>query len=745
MIKSEDKLKCLTEQLSEINTKYDLMKTKLEFNLKIKEDELNECKSNCKLYADKLRWSDIQLEDCLKERNIFKQKLNDVKLDIEFIAKFKSINPFIRSIVTNEITNKDRNKNGYRFADEIKAFALFIYLNSPKTYKLLKSIFILPSKKIILSQVDSNFMETGLSNSMIKFLQECNLEGNDKICTILLDEVHVRPFLNYNSSTGSIDGKTDLGDNIECSKTVAKSALVFMLCSFNKQIKVPICYYFTSSSVSGKILKILLMDIINKLFQIDIKVHNLICDQGPSNQKLANELGINLNNVYFKLPNTDHIIYFHFDTPHLFKCLRNNLLKYQLNFIDQNNNKQFAHWKFIEKAFKLDQENDVSFFPKVTCSSIYPSNFEKMNVSHCMKIFSNTFSCGMKTMVNDDNYELNSDANGTIILIKFLNDLFDILNNKSCYENKYLKQNSEAHQKLKISLKVLDSFEFVKPSTFRGKIVCVDNLKLTIVSLIEYQKFLNSFYSIDYILTGQMNQDNLENFFSALRFDAHEGGQLRCCTLRKTFYVLLYSGFFKREISKRKNCIDDNGIFFCPVLKSKTYSKIDQSNFSINENEYDNLNFDIDNYKLADINVTTYIAGFCLKKLKAKICAECFDNLQTNDINQRGLNFTVLKQNEKSNLIKCSTDFVNLVKNGIEFFFSNIDNVMYERNCKDLVCKGFLTESYINLGCFSCSNTIKELTINILFLILINHHLKKTNLNFSKKYERTKDFLKNKK
>lgn len=180
--------------------------------------------------------------------------------------------------------------------------------------------------------IDDNFYKTGLHESMLNFLNILDLKGEERISSLILDEVHLREFLSYNQKQDCVDGIADLSDmtSLVSPKKPAKSALTFLLNSVVKSLKIPLCYYFSSTSVSGTQLKLIVFDIISKLLKIGIEIRFIICDQGATNQSLAHQLGITPEKPFFEFSSSQSVmqIFFIFDIPHIFKSIRNNFMKY---------------------------------------------------------------------------------------------------------------------------------------------------------------------------------------------------------------------------------------------------------------------------------------------------------------------------------------------------------------------------------------------------------------------------------
>ena len=71
-------------------------------------------------------------------------------------------------------------------------------------------------------------MKTGLNQSMINVLNTCEFSGNNRVCSLLLNEVSLKPSFSFDFRSGDIEDKTDLG-HLDGSKAAAKSVLTFML------------------------------------------------------------------------------------------------------------------------------------------------------------------------------------------------------------------------------------------------------------------------------------------------------------------------------------------------------------------------------------------------------------------------------------------------------------------------------------------------------------------------------------
>lgn len=75
-----------------------------------------------------------------------------------------------------------------------------------------------------------------------------------------------------------------------------------------------------------------------------------------------------------------HKVYVLFDIPHVFKALRNNLIKYDLEYEDKDGVKRVASWSHTVEAFFRNDKQPLSLMPKITYKHIRPTSFQKMKV-----------------------------------------------------------------------------------------------------------------------------------------------------------------------------------------------------------------------------------------------------------------------------------------------------------------------------------------------------------------------------
>ena len=100
-----------------------------------------------------------------------------------------------------------------------------------------------------------------------------------------------------------------------------------------------------------------------------------------------------------------------FDVPHLLKCTRNALLKYDIEFTvglgDEEPSKTYcAEWARIVEMFQLDRSQFERSVPKLTEAHLRPVGQKKMKVKYAAQVFSHAVTACISVHVSygEDNF-----------------------------------------------------------------------------------------------------------------------------------------------------------------------------------------------------------------------------------------------------------------------------------------------------------------------------------------------------
>jgi len=422
-----------------------------------------------------------------------------------------------KTLVKMQVSRK--KKTTTQWANDEKNLALSIFYKSPSTYKFLRNSknINLPAESTIRRWIGNSKFKTGFNPNVFKQLKmkADTMDEKERYCTLVFDEMKIKHFLEYSKYLDLVEGYEDLGP-LGRSNKLAGQAMVFLIRGLYASWKLPISYFFTSTSVKHMDLSILLMDVIEKLLDCGFIVTAMICDQGKNNvAALVKDLKMTKDKPFVEVQGRK--IFSIFDVPHIFKNLRNN---FKLNnFIYKGKE---ASFKDLRDVYEIDKNSGTSrSLLKITDSHMNPGPFQLMSCKLAMQLFSNSMAAAMETCIMTEQLKSNTAVN-TLDMVKELNNLLDVLNSKSLFDKNPFKCaiSQERPQQLKFLLKTKSWLENLKKVKSKHRQEerppCFDGLLWTINSiemLYNQQKLLG----YNYLLTNRLTSDVIENTFSVFR------------------------------------------------------------------------------------------------------------------------------------------------------------------------------------------------------------------------------------
>lgn len=300
--------------------------------------------------------------------------------------------------ILSQIRNQTQVPKARRFTLEDKILALSLLKSSGRGYRLLSKVFVLPSRRTLTNLVNKIPFRPGVQKRTFETLRSSveEMKSFEKYCVVIFDEVSISCNLNYNIKEDCIDGIEDFGTTRN--RGIADHANVFFIKGIFKSWKQPVCFTFSNGPTKSHQLKSLIKDVVIQCQEIGLKVVATVCDQGGPNraaihllQKETNEFCIkkNIDNRYYGYLINNHEIVQIYDIPHLFKGIRNNLITKNLHF-KQEDIQKIAKWEHIYKLYMLDIEEPHRICKQLSDKHILPEKMNKMKVSACTQVFSNT-------------------------------------------------------------------------------------------------------------------------------------------------------------------------------------------------------------------------------------------------------------------------------------------------------------------------------------------------------------------
>ena len=419
----------------------------------------------------------------------------------------------------------------------------------------------LPSKSTLKDFTEVISMKPGISPFIMNTLSRkaANLSESERNCCLLLDEISLKPGYNYDIKNDCINGFVDYGPEGRENKG-ANRALVFMLRGLQSKFKQTIGYFFSQNACPGSTLEKLLKSTLDKVEEMGFRVRVVIGDVGSSNVSMVKKLGITEEKPYFH--HNGKKIFFMYDPPHLLKCTRNNLSSHDFHV-----NGDLISWKFINKFFLQDKNLKIRMAPRLKQKHLSLPPFSKMKVQLAAQILSRSVYTGMMTQVETN--KLPVEALPTADFILKMNNLFDCFNSENyVHPNTYKRAISDKSSHIQFFNEMIayikswdignvsnDVFKFNK-----GWIITIRSVMMLWDDLKKEGEFR-------FLLTRQLNQDPLENFFGMVRMDAGCNKDPPVSGFHGTIKKTMMASLLKPPPGK--NCEDDMDNFLLGKLVKK--------------------------------------------------------------------------------------------------------------------------------------------------------------------------------
>ncbi|KAJ8914061.1 hypothetical protein NQ315_017582, partial [Exocentrus adspersus] len=517
----------------------------------------------------------VTRQKCLspKSKHLYKKAAEKLAKSDNFHSLMNHVNPLTYKFIMSQIRTQFQKPKARRYTIDEKILALTILKASGKGTSVKK------------------------------------MKKHDRLAILVFDEISINTLIHYNSKNDMVEGIQDNG-NGNRERKIADYANVFMLKGVFRQWKQPICYTFNSGPTKSTTLKRLIIDIIKECHSIGLEIIATICDQGGPNQAAINSLlqdttkwclQKNVDKCFGFIVDGKEIVPL-YDTPHLIKGIRNNLLTKDLHFEIDNKN-CVAKWHHLEQFYLLDIGDPEKICPKLTDGHILRGKINKMKVKCCTQVFS-------QSQVN-----LDPGAIDTSTLILFLDTLFDSLNSS--------QKSGPPGKPLKAS--VTSESDHI---TFWYK--CIKVFKGMRFYAHKQKKFI--YIQKKFILLRVFQQDALENFFGCIRNYSGRENNPSAAHFLTSYKALLINNFLSShspgsncEVDQAEGALDTFRHFITNETLEDATTVLDQDETHL---EIPSALISSRKSKISRCTVT-YISGFILRRLFKKInnCDESWDIL----------------------------------------------------------------------------------------------------------------------
>lgn len=303
------------------------------------------------------------------------------------------------SFCLGQLKKRNVKPKGRRYTTHEKILALALYKQSGRAYSKLRQLFALPTRQTIMEMLNEVPINAGFNKLIFDNLKDATskLKSRDKLCVLVFDEMAIMPHIDYDKNADRLYGF----ESQSASLKIADHVLVFCIRGCFKKWQQSIYYSFSSSSTKSQVIVKILKLLIAEIQNCGLKIVATICDQGCANQAAINSLLIESRKIYTskELQIKRRIIIQNqeivplFDTPHLIKGIRNNLLNKDLVWELGNETSMKAEWNHIIQAYLSDRPSgELRALPKITDLHVIADKIPKMKV----EIIKNFNGCKQK-------------------------------------------------------------------------------------------------------------------------------------------------------------------------------------------------------------------------------------------------------------------------------------------------------------------------------------------------------------
>lgn len=311
---------------------------------------------------------------------------------------------------------KAKGPCGMRYSAEWLLNCMLVRIASPKAYKLLSDLKMLPlpSMSRLLQILKGIPCKYGFNVVSLEAIQKQmhNKAQHLTLGTLILDEIKLKQMFDFNKSTYKVDGFVDYGGvTEEGTKQLADHALVFMFVPLFEGWVQPIASFATKGAAPGRVLAELVLEAVVQLHKYGATAVAVVSDGAGNNKSMWHQFGVSggMVSTRHKIPHPclpdGKYLHFICDVPHAIKCVRNHLLKHrygqvctfvctrEMNFLFFCAKKQilifyrafqagehqinFGHYKVL---FDVEKEKHLKVVPKLKEAHVQPNNLQKMNV-----------------------------------------------------------------------------------------------------------------------------------------------------------------------------------------------------------------------------------------------------------------------------------------------------------------------------------------------------------------------------
>ena len=528
----------------------------------------------------------------------------------------------ILPILKNQVENIKKDKNRRRYSADVKEFALTLYFYSPKSYQFLRQYLYLPHKSIISKWISSINGDPGLLSDVFKYLQDNSHKEYLKEVALIFDSMSIRKQIVYDKKNGFNIGNVNLGGLPTCDR-LAKEALFFQVVSFSIPFKAPVAYFLVDS-INSDLQAQILMTVIEKLHEVNVKVRSVTCDGPQANIQTLKNVGCDLQDKpQFPHPVTGEPIYVFLDPCHMIKLARNALADCKVMISGGREIK----WAFIENLYSVQESEGFKFANKLNLQHIVFKN-KIMNVALAAQTLSSSVADAIDYL-RKIGHPAFQGSEETVKFIRTIDRTFDLLNSRNPYGKGY-KQPIRPESLNYYEGLVLELSKYISSLSIDGTPILNHRRKTFAVGFMACLKSLlplsSSLFTcgLKYFLSYKISQDHIELLFNCIRNLGGHNDNPNCFQLKTAVQKIQLRSYISPSLEGNCRQFENENMGFLSVPVTSHQGSQQEANF-----EEELLSMALQQpqrHSSLTANILFYITGYIVRKLLPKLhCTHCRD------------------------------------------------------------------------------------------------------------------------
>ena len=125
----------------------------------------------------------------LNENMVFRRKLTYMERVQDTVEQFPEVNFYTRNFIVSQLRQQKKHVKGRRYNFHDKVLALSLYKRGPKTYRLLRKIFALPSREILQELLARVPFDVGINGAIMQSLRNAVKKEKplDRHCVLMFE------------------------------------------------------------------------------------------------------------------------------------------------------------------------------------------------------------------------------------------------------------------------------------------------------------------------------------------------------------------------------------------------------------------------------------------------------------------------------------------------------------------------------------------------------------------------------